>query len=316
MPTPAHPSPPGRPPHHPRALAQPGPNQGGRHDTSHPHPTHQPPAGYRHRQLLRRLPVAVALGAILLVVVASPAFAAGGGAPTLSGVIDNLRNWIVGILAGVATLFLTIGGLRYLTAGGDPGQVEKAKTALEVRRHRLRPRHPGPAAGVHPGLDRGRMKMTWLRRVPAPPPVPFRRRPRPRRGTGTRRQRTPRHGPGSPIGHHGRRCIRAHSGQDRHADDHDTVELSGRSGPPGIQVGPGGTTTPTTPTPGSGGSVSGGSQPSPGLFDITGHIEAAIDSWFRDLVTAALDPILTLLGHTLLATPNVTAQSRVGELWR
>ena len=41
------------------------------------------------------------------------------------------RNWLVGILAGVATLFLTIGGLRYLTAGGDPGQVEKAKTALK-----------------------------------------------------------------------------------------------------------------------------------------------------------------------------------------
>ena len=91
---------------------------------------------------------------------------------------------------------------------------------------------------------------------------------------------------------------------------------SSGEGPPGIQVGPGGTTTPTTPAAGSGGTVSGGSQPSPGLFDITGHIEAAIDSWFRDLVTAALDPILTLLGHTLLATPNVTAQSRVGQLWQ
>ena len=87
-------------------------------------------------------------------------------------------------------------------------------------------------------------------------------------------------------------------------------------GPPGIQVGPGGTTTPTTPVSGSGGTVSGGSQPSPGLFDITGHIEAAIDDWFRDLVTAALDPILTLLGHTLLATPNLTAQSRVAQLWQ
>ena len=91
---------------------------------------------------------------------------------------------------------------------------------------------------------------------------------------------------------------------------------SSGEGPPGIQVGPGNTTAPSTPDAGSGGAVSGGSQPSPGLFDITGHIEAAIDSWFRDLVTSALDPILTLLGHTLLATPNVTAQSRVGELWR
>ena len=91
---------------------------------------------------------------------------------------------------------------------------------------------------------------------------------------------------------------------------------SSGGGPPGIQVGPGGTTTPSSPVSGSGGPVSGGSQPSPGLFDITGHIEAAIDDWFRDLVTAALDPILTLLGHTLLATPNLTAQSRVAELWQ
>jgi hypothetical protein len=45
-------------------------------------------------------------------------------------VIDNLRNWLVGILAGLATLFLTVGGLRYLAAGGDPSQVEKAKVAL------------------------------------------------------------------------------------------------------------------------------------------------------------------------------------------
>jgi hypothetical protein len=91
---------------------------------------------------------------------------------------------------------------------------------------------------------------------------------------------------------------------------------SSGDGPPGIQVGPGGTTAPTTPVSGSGGTVSGGSQPSPGLFDVTGHIEAAIDDWFRDLVTAALDPILTLLGHTLLATPDLTAQSRVAQLWQ
>ena len=57
--------------------------------------------------------------------------------------------------------------------------------------------------------------------------------------------------------------------------------------PQPIQVGPSGTTTPTTPVPGSGGQVSGGSQPSPGLFDITGHIEAAIG-----YALAALAPLL------------------------
>jgi hypothetical protein len=80
--------------------------------------------------VLRRLPF-VALAVLLLALVfAQPAIAA-TSAPTLTNVIDNLRNWLVGVLAAVATLFLTIGGLRYLTAGGDPGQVEKAKTALK-----------------------------------------------------------------------------------------------------------------------------------------------------------------------------------------
>lgn len=83
-----------------------------------------------HHATLGRIAVVLLLAAALLFAVAPPAFAA-GGQPTLSGVISNLTNWIVGILAGVATLFLTIGGLRYLTAGGDPGQVEKAKIALK-----------------------------------------------------------------------------------------------------------------------------------------------------------------------------------------
>ena len=69
----------------------------------------------------------LAAGAVLSL--AAPALAA---APTsLSGVISNLQTWLVGILAAVATLFLTIGGVRYLTAGGDPGQVERAKMAFK-----------------------------------------------------------------------------------------------------------------------------------------------------------------------------------------
>jgi hypothetical protein len=63
--------------------------------------------------------------------VATPAFAQGGGAPSLNSVINSLRLWLVGILAGLATLFLTVGGIRYLAAGGDPAQVERAKTALK-----------------------------------------------------------------------------------------------------------------------------------------------------------------------------------------
>jgi hypothetical protein len=45
-------------------------------------------------------------------------------------VLDNIRNWIIGILGGLATLFLTIGAARYLMAGGDPGEVERARAAF------------------------------------------------------------------------------------------------------------------------------------------------------------------------------------------
>ncbi|MTD58153.1 hypothetical protein GKO32_29875 [Amycolatopsis sp. RM579] len=49
---------------------------------------------------------------------------------SLADVIDRLRNFLIGLAAGLATLFLTIGGVRYLTADGDPGEVERAKKGL------------------------------------------------------------------------------------------------------------------------------------------------------------------------------------------
>jgi hypothetical protein len=75
----------------------------------------------------------VAVTGLLIVGGAATAFAAETAAAgtSLNAVIDSLRNWLVGLLAALATLFLTIGGLRYLTAGGDPMQVERAKTALK-----------------------------------------------------------------------------------------------------------------------------------------------------------------------------------------
>ena len=68
------------------------------------------------------------------VAVAVPAYAAEPqilAANDLPTIISNITTWIVGLLIGVATLFLTIGGLRYLAAGGDPTEVEKAKSALK-----------------------------------------------------------------------------------------------------------------------------------------------------------------------------------------
>ena len=74
------------------------------------------------------------LAAAVLTAAAQPALAGTAGhvlaAATIDQVISNITKWIVGILAGLATLFLTLGGLRYLMAGGDPSEVERAKTAL------------------------------------------------------------------------------------------------------------------------------------------------------------------------------------------
>ncbi|GGL42605.1 pilin [Planomonospora parontospora] len=82
--------------------------------------------------------VAMALGVLIEAGLAhaatSPTVPAAGevlAAPSsLNQVIDNLRNVIVGLLVGLATLFLTIGGIRYILAGGDPGEVEAAKKTL------------------------------------------------------------------------------------------------------------------------------------------------------------------------------------------
>ncbi|GHE43802.1 hypothetical protein GCM10018785_11730 [Streptomyces longispororuber] len=52
-------------------------------------------------------------------------------AKSVNEVLDNIRNWIMGVLAGLATVFLTIGGVLYLMAGGDPGEVQRAKTAFK-----------------------------------------------------------------------------------------------------------------------------------------------------------------------------------------
>lgn len=52
-------------------------------------------------------------------------------AGSVTDVLNNIRNWIMGILAGLATVFLSIGGVRYVMGGGDPGEVEKAKTCFK-----------------------------------------------------------------------------------------------------------------------------------------------------------------------------------------
>lgn len=73
-------------------------------------------------------------GLVLAATLAATAEAHGISAPPdnarLQQVISNLRNVIVGLLVALATLFATIGGVRYLLAGGDPGEAEAGKRTL------------------------------------------------------------------------------------------------------------------------------------------------------------------------------------------
>jgi hypothetical protein len=65
---------------------------------------------------------------VLAVVLAVPALAASD----LNTVIDSVRDWVAGLLIALATLFLTVGGVRYLTAQGNPRAVEEAKAGIKA----------------------------------------------------------------------------------------------------------------------------------------------------------------------------------------
>lgn len=85
---------------------------------------------------------------------------------------------------------------------------------------------------------------------------------------------------------------------------------------PGIGLGPGAPTPPPTVVPtGPDPTSTGGGEGNPSWYDIPGQIKKAIDEWFAGLVKDALNPVLNLMGRTVLATPDVTAMARVGQLW-
>jgi hypothetical protein len=89
--------------------------------------------------------VTMTVAVLVIVVTPLPALAADGlplgshvlgahvmAAPkSLGEILSGIRTWLMTILAGIATVFLTIGGVRYLMAGGDPAEVERAKSAFK-----------------------------------------------------------------------------------------------------------------------------------------------------------------------------------------
>lgn len=92
------------------------------------------------RTVRRRLVVITKLAVLVLLLSAAVSMPTAHAETTqvlaLAGSVDqvltNIRNWVMGILAGLATVFLSIGGVRYVMGGGDPGEIEKAKVSFKA----------------------------------------------------------------------------------------------------------------------------------------------------------------------------------------
>ena len=97
-------------------------------------PTTHPTVTARPTRTHRRWVLVGALTVLMLVAPVSAAHAETTTVLVVAGslidVLTNIRTWLMGILATLATVFVTLGGLRYVMAGGDPGEIEKAKTAF------------------------------------------------------------------------------------------------------------------------------------------------------------------------------------------
>ena len=89
----------------------------------------------RRMTIGRKLVVLAGVAVVVLFVPASAAHAdtvVVALAGSIDQVLTNIRNWVMGILAGLATVFLSIGGVRRVMGGGDPGEQEKAKECFKA----------------------------------------------------------------------------------------------------------------------------------------------------------------------------------------
>lgn len=99
-----------------------------------------PSVSAARRSTVRRTAVVLAEVAVLAVMLSAAAVPTAHAetthvlaiAESVDEVLGNIRNWIMGVLAGIATVFLTIGGVRRVVGAGDPGEQEKAKECLKA----------------------------------------------------------------------------------------------------------------------------------------------------------------------------------------
>jgi uncharacterized membrane protein (DUF441 family) len=74
--------------------------------------------------------LALALGIALAVALLVPQVA--DAATSLNQVVENLRNWLTGLLVAVGVCLLTVAGFRYVISSGEPEQIERAKSAFRA----------------------------------------------------------------------------------------------------------------------------------------------------------------------------------------
>jgi hypothetical protein len=93
-----------------------------------PSPEERPGSHDRVRRFRRICARTSALLAILCIAGVTPAYAA---PKNLNAVVDGIRNFAMGVLFALTTLYLTVAGIRYVLAGGSPHAMEEAKTAVK-----------------------------------------------------------------------------------------------------------------------------------------------------------------------------------------
>src|SRR6266576_5471535 len=81
----------------------------------------------KRARFARSVLAAGGVASVLAILLAVPGYAASD----LNTVIDSVRDWVAGLLIALATLFLTVGGVRYLTAQGNPRAIEEAKAGFK-----------------------------------------------------------------------------------------------------------------------------------------------------------------------------------------
>jgi hypothetical protein len=76
--------------------------------------------------------ISVALFSLPLIALAQFKSPTGTNLPegTVSGIVGNIMNWILGIVGVLGVIGFAIAGILYLTAAGDEGKIETAKKAM------------------------------------------------------------------------------------------------------------------------------------------------------------------------------------------